>query len=193
MAEYLLIMLGAALVNNAVLAKFLGLCPFMGASGRVESAVGLGLATGLVLTLACTLAWLAQTYILVPLDAPALRTLVYIFVIAVSVQATELILRRVSPLLFRVLGIYVPLITTNCAVLGVALMATRTEFDLLSAALFGLASAAGFMLVLVLFAALRTRVVEAAVPGLLRGAPIALVTAGMMSLAFLGLRGFAGL
>jgi len=186
-------MLGAALVNNVVLAKFLGLCPFMGVSGKVESAAGLGLATALVLTIACTLASLADTHLLRPLQAPGLRTLVYILVIAVSVQATEMLLRRFSPLLFRVLGIYVPLITTNCAVLGVALLATQQDMDLPTAAWFGFSSAMGFMLVLVVFAALRERVVETAVPLALRGAPIALVSAGMMSLAFLGLRGFSGL
>ncbi|MEM7407170.1 MAG: electron transport complex subunit RsxA [Pseudomonadota bacterium] len=193
MSEALLLIIGAALVNNVVLAHFLGLCPFMGVSNRLSASVGLGAATALVLSIACALAWLAHHYLLVPLDAHGLRTLVFILVIAVAVQATELLMRRFAPLLFRVLGIYVPLITTNCAVLGVALMTTQRELDFLSAVLVGLGTALGFTLVLVLFAALRERVSDEALPALMRGAPVAFLSAGMMSLAFMGLRGLGGL
>ena len=188
--DYWLLILGAALVNNVVLAKFLGLCPFMGVSGRIEGALGLGLATTLVLTLASSLAWLAEYFVLRPLDAPALRTLTYIFIIAVAVQSTELLMRRFTPLLHQWLGIYVPLITTNCAVLGTALLSSREELTLFGAALFGFASASGFMLVLLMFAALRARIVEQEVPLSWRGTPIALVSAGIMALAFMGLSGF---
>ena len=188
--DYLLLIVGAALVNNVVLTKFLGLCPFMGVSGRVEGAFGLGLATALVLTLASSLAWLAEHYLLRPLDAPALRTLTYIFIIAVAVQATEILMRRFTPLLHQTLGIYVPLITTNCAVLGTALLSSNEDLTLPGAALFGFASACGFMLVLVMFAALRARIVEEDVPACWRGAPIALVSAGIMAMAFMGFSGF---
>ena len=189
MGEYALIIIGAAFVNNVVLAKFLGLCPFVGVSNRLQSAAGLGGATAMVLTLACVLAWVAEHWVLRPLEAPALRSVIYIFIIAVAVQATELALRRFSPVLYRVLGMYVPLITTNCAVLGVALMSAHAELTLLQAAVFGLASAAGFTLVLLMFAAMRERIVDTHVPALFRGVPIALISAGIMSLAFLGLRG----
>ena len=192
MGEYALIVLGAAFVNNVVLAKFLGLCPFMGVSNRLQSSMGLGAATAFVLTTACVLTWMAEHWLLRPFGLPALRTVVYIFIIAVAVQATELVLRRFSPLLYRLLGIYVPLITTNCAVLGVALMSAYEDLSLLGAAVFGFASAVGFTLVLVMFAAMRERIVDAHVPELLRGVPIALVSAGIMSLAFLGLRGIGG-
>ena len=188
--DYWLLIVGAALVNNVVLAKFLGLCPFMGVSGRIEGALGLGLATTLVLTFASSLAWLTEHFVLQPLEAPALRTLTYISIIAVAVQATELLMRRFAPLLHRWLGIYVPLITTNCAVLGTALLSSQEELTLFGAALFGFASACGFMLVLVMFAALRARIVDDAVPGSWRGTPIALVSAGIMALAFMGLSGF---
>lgn len=181
---------GAALVNNFVLAKFLGLCPFMGVSKNLDTAYGMALATGFVLTLSSLLAWMVHHWLLLPLGLEHLRTLSFILVIASLVQFTEQLMRARSPLLYRTLGIFLPLITTNCAVLGVALLNVQAEHDLLHAIVSGLGAAAGFGLVLVLFAAMRERLEASPVPAALRGTPIALVSAGLMALAFMG---FAGL
>jgi len=190
MKEYLLILVGTVLVNNFVLVRFLGLCPFMGASRKLETAVGMGLATAFVLTLSSVCAYLVNRYLLVPLDLEYLRIIAFILVIAGVVQFTELALRYTSPLLYRVLGIFLPLITSNCAVLGVALLNVQANHGVMGSALHGLGAALGFCLVLVLFAALRERIQAADVPPHFQGAPIALITAGLMSLAFMG---FAGL
>jgi electron transport complex protein RnfA len=178
--DILLILVGAVLVNNFVLVKFLGLCPFMGVSRQLDAAVGMALATGFVLTLAAGLSWALQHWLLEPLGIGDLRTPAFILVIAATVQFTELLLHRQSPRLYQVLGIYLPLITTNCAVLGVALLNVQA---------FGFGAAVGFGLVLVLFAALRERLESAEVPAAFKGAPIALVTAGLMALAFAGFTG----
>ena len=180
---------GAALVNNFVLAKFLGLCPFMGVSRNLDTAYGMALATGFVLTLSSMLAWMVHHWLLVPLDLGHLRTLGFILVIASVVQFTEQLMRARSPLLYRTLGIFLPLITTNCAVLGVALLNVQAEHDLLHAILAGFGAAAGFGLVLVMFAAMRERLEASPVPAALRGAPIALISAGLMALAFMGFAG----
>ncbi len=189
MSDFALILLGAVLVNNFVLAKFLGLCPFMGVSKRLDSAYGMALATGFVLTLSAALAWVVQHGLLAPLGLAHLRTLSFILVIAAVVQFTESVLHARSPLLYRVLGIYLPLITTNCAVLGVALLNVQGERSFAEAVVFGFGAALGFGLVLVLFAAMRERLEAAPVPASFRGAPIGLVTAGLMALAFLGFAG----
>lgn len=189
MVEYILLVIGTALINNFVLVKFLGLCPFMGVSKKVESAIGMGMATTFVLTLASLSAYLVETYILAPLNAQFLRTLVFILVIAVIVQLTEMIVHKTSPTLYRVLGIYLPLITTNCAVLGVALLNVNLSNNLVASVLYGFGAAAGFSLVLVLFSALRERLANADVPKAFQGASIALITAGLMSLAFMGFTG----
>ena len=193
MTDLFLIIVATVLVNNFVLVKFLGLCPFMGVSTRVEPAAGMALATGFVLTLSATVSYLAETRILVPLGLEYLRTLTFILVIACMVQFTEIMVRRLSPLLHRVLGIYLPLITTNCAVLGVALLNTRQAESFVHSVVYGLGAAAGFALVLILFAEIRERLATAPVPAAFRGAAIGLVTAGIMSLAFMGFAGFAGL
>ncbi|WP_405241464.1 electron transport complex subunit RsxA [Lentisalinibacter salinarum] len=193
MTDLLLIIVATVLVNNFVLVKFLGLCPFMGVSTRVEPAAGMALATGFVLTLSSAVSYLAETWILVPSGLEYLRTLAFILVIACMVQFTEIMVRRLSPLLHRVLGIYLPLITTNCAVLGVALLNTRQAESFAQSVAYGLGAAAGFALVLVLFAEIRGRLATAPVPAAFRGAAIGLVTAGIMSLAFMGFSGFAGL
>lgn len=193
MTDLFLIIVATVLVNNFVLVKFLGLCPFMGVSTRVEPAAGMALATGFVLTLSATVSYLAETRILVPLGLEYLRTLTFILVIACMVQFTEIMVRRLSPLLHRVLGIYLPLITTNCAVLGVALLNTRQAESFVQSVVYGLGAAAGFALVLILFAEIRARLATAPVPAAFRGAAIGLVTAGIMSLAFMGFAGFAGL
>jgi len=190
MPELALTLLGAVLVNNFVLAKFLGLCPFMGVSRRLDSAYGMALATGFVLTLSAALAWVVQNWLLAPLGLDHLRTLSFILVIAAVVQFTESVMHARSPVLYRVLGIFLPLITTNCAVLGVALLNVQGERSFFDAVVFGFGAALGFGLVLILFAAMRERIDAAPVPASFRGAPIGLITAGLMALAFLGFAGF---
>jgi electron transport complex protein RnfA len=190
MESLTLTFLGAALVNNFVLAKFLGLCPFMGVSKNLDTAYGMALATGFVLTLSAFLAWMIHHWLLVPLGLDHLRTLSFILVIASVVQFTEQLMRARSPLLYRTLGIFLPLITTNCAVLGVALLNVQAERDLLHAILAGFGAAVGFGLVLVLFAAMRERLEASPVPAALRGTPIALISAALMAMAFMGFAGF---
>ncbi|MES9930716.1 MAG: electron transport complex subunit RsxA [Candidatus Thiodiazotropha sp. 6PDIVS] len=188
--DYILIILSTALVNNVVLVKFLGLCPLMGVSNKLDSALGMGFATTFVLTLAAFASWLLEHFVLQPLDLGFLRILTFILVIAVVVQFTEMVVRKTSPALYQVLGIFLPLITTNCAVLGVALLNVQQENSFLESLLYGFGSALGFTLVLVMFAGLRERLALANVPQVFSGAPIAYVVAGLMSLAFMG---FAGL
>jgi len=190
MTEYALILVSTVLVNNFVLVKFLGLCPFMGVSKKLETATGMGLATTFVLTLSAVCSWLVNAYLLVPLGIEYLRTIAFILVIAVVVQFTETVMHKTSPVLYQVLGIFLPLITTNCAVLGVALLNLQEKRGFLEATLYGFGAAVGFSLVLILFAAMRERVAVANVPQPFQGSAIALITAGLMSLAFMG---FAGL
>jgi electron transport complex protein RnfA len=189
MDEVALLLVGAVFVNNFVLVKFLGLCPFMGVSGKLDAAYGMALATGFVLTLSSALAWMVQHWLLAPLGLEHLRTLGFILVIAAVVQFTEIVMNRQSPRLYRVLGLYLPLITTNCAVLGVALLNVQARHSLFEAVLYGFGAALGFGLVLILFSAMRERLETADVPAAWRGTPIALVTAGLMSLAFMGFSG----
>lgn len=189
MTEYLLLFVGTVLVNNFVLVKFLGLCPFMGVSKKLETAIGMGMATTFVITLASICAWLANHLILLPLNLIYLRTLVYILVIAVVVQFTEMMVRKTSPALYRLLGIFLPLITTNCAVLGVPLLSVNLNHRFLQAALFGFAASVGFSLVMVLFAGIRERLSVADIPAPFKGNAIALITAGLMALAFMGFSG----
>ncbi|RJQ46895.1 MAG: electron transport complex subunit RsxA [Gammaproteobacteria bacterium] len=189
MAEYALILVSTVLVNNFVLVKFLGLCPFMGVSRKLETSMGMALATTFVLTLSSICSYLVNEYLLQPLGIEYLRTIAFIVVIAAVVQFTEMVVHKTSPLLYQVLGIYLPLITTNCAVLGVALLNVQEQHGFLHSALFGFGAAAGFSLILILFAALRERILAADVPVAFRGPAIALVTAGLMSLAFMGFSG----
>ncbi|NVZ10653.1 electron transport complex subunit RsxA [Allochromatium humboldtianum] len=191
MGEYLLLILATALVNNVVLVKFLGLCPFMGVSGKLDSALGMGLATTFVLTLAAVAGWVLEHALLQPLGLGFLRILTFILVIAAVVQFTELAMRKISPTLYQVLGLYLPLITTNCAVLGVALLNVQEDHSFLQSALYGLGSALGFTLVMVIFAGMRERLALAQVPAAFSGAPIAFVAAGLLSLAFMGFAGLA--
>jgi electron transport complex protein RnfA len=190
MVDLGLILLGALLVNNFVLAQFLGLCPFMGTTGTRGTALPLSLATCFVLTLSAALCHLIYHGLLLPLGLEYLQIILFIVAIAAVVQFTELFIRNLSPVLHRVLGIYLPLITSNCAVLAVALLAVNARFDFIRAVVFALGAAAGFTLVLVLFAALRERIDHPDVPAAFRGAPLALVSAGIMSLAFSGFAGF---
>jgi len=189
MKEYLLILISTVFVNNFVLVKFLGLCPFMGVSRKLETATGMALATTFVLTLSSATSYLINEYLLVPLDLEYLRTITFILVIAVVVQFTEMYVHKTSPLLYQVLGIFLPLITTNCAVLGVALLNIQEKHSFMQSVVYGFGAAVGFSLVLILFAAMRERIAVADVPEAFRGPAIALVTAGLMSLAFMGFSG----
>ncbi len=191
MTEFFVILVGTVLVNNFVLARFLGLCPFLGVSRNLEAAAGMSLATAFVLTLSSATAYLLHQYVLVPLELEYLRTVGFILVIAASVQFTEIMVRRVSPLLHQVLGIYIPLIATNCAVLGVALLNIQQSKGFVESVVYGLGASGGFALVLVVFAAIRERLEVADVPAPFRGTAIALMTAGIMSLAFMGFSGMA--
>ncbi|GGB51417.1 electron transport complex subunit A [Oceanisphaera marina] len=193
MSEYLLLFVGTVLVNNFVLVKFLGLCPFMGVSGKLETAIGMGLATTFVLTLAAACSYLVNQYILLPLGLTYLRTLSFILVIAVVVQFTEMVVHKTSPTLYRLLGIFLPLITTNCAVLGVALLNINEQHNFMQSLVYGFGAALGFSLVLVLFAAMRERLAGADVPAPFKGAALAMITAGLMSLAFMGFTGLVKL
>lgn len=192
MTDYLLLFVGTVLVNNFVLVKFLAFVPLWRIQ-KLETAMGMGLATTFVMTLASICAWLIDTWILIPLDLIYLRTLAFILVIAVVVQFTEMVVRKTSPALYRLLGIFLPLITTNCAVLGVALLNINLGHHFLQSALYGFSAAVGFSLVMVLFAAIRERLAVADVPAPFRGNAIALITAGLMSLAFMGFSGLVKL
>ncbi|QUM80141.1 MULTISPECIES: electron transport complex subunit RsxA [unclassified Moritella] len=193
MTEYLLLLVSTVLVNNFVLVKFLGLCPFMGVSSKLESAIGMSFATTFVLTIAAMSSYLVETYILRPLGLEYLRTLSFILVIAVVVQFTEMVVHKTSPTLYRLLGIFLPLITTNCAVLGVALLNINEKHNFIESAVYGFGAAVGFSLVLILFAAMRERIAAANVPAPFKGTSIAMITAGLMSLAFMGFTGLVKL
>jgi H+/Na+-translocating ferredoxin:NAD+ oxidoreductase subunit A len=189
MQEIAVILLSAVLVNNFVLVQFLGLCPFMGVSNKLETAIGMSGATTFVLTLAAISSYLVNTWILLPLGLDYLKTISFILVIAVVVQFTKMFIEKTSPLLNRVLGVFLPLITTNCAVLGVALQNTAKERTFVESSLYGFGAAVGFSLVLILFAAMRERLAVADVPEPFKGPAIGLITAGLMSLAFMGFSG----
>jgi electron transport complex protein RnfA len=193
MGELLLIALGAALVNNFVLVQLLGVCPFIGGSQRVEGAIGMSLAMALVLTIAAGTTQLVDRYFLRPYELEYLRLFALLAVIGAAVGLVELAIRRFSPILQRVLGLYVPLVATNCAVLGVALINTAASRSFVAALFYGVGAAMGFGLALTLFAALRERVAQADTPLAFRGAPITFVTAGILSLAFMAFSGFARL
>ncbi|MBI1424528.1 MAG: electron transport complex subunit RsxA [Gammaproteobacteria bacterium] len=190
MKEYALILVSTILVNNFVLVKFLGLCPFMGVSRKLETAMGMALATTFVLTLSAVFSYLIETYLLAPFGLSYLRIIAFIVTIAAVVQLTEMIVHKTSPLLYQVLGIFLPLITTNCAVLGVALLNVQQAHNFVQSFLYGFGASIGFSLVLVLFAAMRERINVADVPMPFKGASVGLITAGLMSIAFMG---FAGL
>ncbi|WP_295989472.1 electron transport complex subunit RsxA [uncultured Alistipes sp.] len=187
--SYFAIVIGAVFVNNVVLAQFLGICPFLGVSSKVETSLGMGAAVTFVMAIASVVAWLLQTYLLVPFGIEYMQTIVFILVIAALVQMVEIILKKVSPALYQALGIFLPLITTNCAVLGVAILMIQKEFSLLQGVVYSVSSALGFALALVLFAGIRERLDFEEVPAAFRGVPIALVTAGILAMAFMGFSG----
>ncbi|WP_373298465.1 electron transport complex subunit RsxA [Cellvibrio zantedeschiae] len=187
--DFFLILLGTIFVNNFVLVQFLGLCPFMGVSNKLESAIGMGGATTFVMTLASVCTYLVDHWILSPLDLGYLRTIAFILVIAAVVQFVKMFMEKTSPLLYRVLGVFLPLITVNCAVLGVALLNTQKAHNFFESTLYGFGGALGFSIVLILFSAMRERLAAADVPLPFKGAAIGMITAGLMSLAFMGFTG----
>ena len=186
---YFAIVIGAIFVNNVVLAQFLGICPFLGVSSKVETSMGMGAAVTFVMALTALVAWSIQTYILDPFQIQYMQTIVFILVIAALVQMVEIMLKKLSPSLYQALGIFLPLITTNCAVLGVAILMIQKEFTLLQSVVYSVSTALGFALALVLFAGIRERLELEDVPESFRGTPIALVTAGILAMAFMGFSG----
>ena len=187
--EYLLICITAIFVNNIVLSQFLGICPFLGVSQRVNTALGMSAAVAFVMTLATVVTYLLQIYVLNPMDLAYLQTLAFILVIASLVQLVEIILKKVSPSLYQSLGVFLPLITTNCAILGVAILVIQRDYTFLESLVYAIASAIGFGLALVIFAGLREHLAMADVPKSMRGVAITLVTAGILALAFMGFSG----
>ena len=187
--SYFAIIIGAILVNTVVLAQFLGIGPFLGVSSKVETSLGMGAAVTFVMSLTAVVAWCIQTYVLVPLHIEYMQTIVFILVIAALVQMVEIILKKISPSLYQALGIFLPLITTNCAVLGVAILMIQKEFTLLQSVVYSAATAVGFALAMVLFAGIRERLEFEDVPAAMKGTPIALVTAALLAMAFLGFSG----
>jgi len=189
MTELFLILVSAIFVNNFVLARFLGICPFMGVSKKVETAIGMGMAVIFVMTVASVVTWCLQTYVLTPYGIDYLQTIVFILVIASLVQLVEMVVQKTSPALYQALGIFLPLITTNCAVLGLAVLNIQKDYTFLQAVVFAIGAGLGFTLALVLFAGLRERLAMAPIPKPFRGAAVAFVTAGLLSMAFMGFAG----
>lgn len=187
--EYFIIIIGAIFVNNIVLSQFLGICPFLGVSTRVSTSIGMGSAVTFVMAIASVVVYLLQYYVLVPLGIAYMQTIVFILVIAALVQMVEIIMKKISPSLYQALGIFLPLITTNCAVLGVAILLVQKQFNLGQSVVFAVATAVGFSLSLVLFAGLRERLDLEDVPKAMKGMPIALITAGILAMAFMGFSG----
>ncbi len=190
--EYLLIFISAIFVNNIVLAQFLGICPFLGVSKKIDTSLGMSAAVAFVMVLATLVTWLVQTYVLNPFGLEYLQTIAFILVIASLVQMVEIILKKVSPALYQALGIFLPLITTNCAVLGVAILVIQKDFNLAQSIVYALSTAIGFGLALTVFAGMREQLELASVPKGMRGMAIVLVSAGLLSLAFMGFSGVDG-
>lgn len=187
--EMFAIIIGAIFVNNVVLSQFLGICPFLGVSNKVDTSMGMGAAVTFVMAISALVAYLLQYYVLVPLGMEYMQTIVFILVIAALVQMVEIILKKISPSLYQALGIFLPLITTNCAVLGVAILMIQKEYNLLQSFAFSVATAIGFAMALVLFAGIRERLELDGVPAALKGTPIALITAAILAMAFMGFSG----
>lgn len=185
----LIILLSVILVNNMVLSKFLGICPFLGVSKKVETAMGMSLAVTFVMAIASVMSWLVQTFVLVPLKIEFMQTIAFILVIAGLVQFVEMVIKKTSPTLYQALGVYLPLITTNCAVLGVAILNIQNNFNLLETLVNGIGGGISFTLAIVLFAGVRERLETAPVPKALQGFPIAMIAASLFSIAFLGFQG----
>ena len=187
--SYFAIIIGAIFVNNVVLAQFLGICPFLGVSSKVDTSLGMGAAVTFVMALASIVAWSIQEFILVPLHIEYMQTIVFILVIAALVQMVEIVLKKVSPSLYQALGIFLPLITTNCAVLGVAILMIQKEFNLLQRFTYSVSTAVGFALALVIFAGIRERLELDDMPKAMQGIPISLIVAAILAMAFMGFSG----
>ena len=187
--EYFVIIIGSIFVSNIVLTQFLGICPFLGVSGKLSTSIGMGGAVLFVMAIATMVTWLIQHYVLTPLGLDFMQTIVFILVIAALVQMVEIMLKKISPSLFQALGVFLPLITTNCAVLGVAILTVQKDFNLLEGVVFAISNALGFTLAIVLFAGIREHLDLMEVPKQMRGVPVALVTAGILALAFMGFTG----
>lgn len=187
--EYFIIVISAIFVNNIILAQFLGVCPFMGVSHRVNTSIGMGAAVTFVMTISSIVVYLLQYYVLVPLGIGYMQTIVFILMIAALVQGVEIILRKVSPALYQALGVFLPLITTNCAVLGTAILLVQKEYNLVESVVYSASTAVGFTVALVLFAGIRERLELEEIPKAMKGIPIALVTAGILAMAFMGFTG----
>lgn len=191
MAEYISIIITAIFVNNIVFAQFLGICPFIGVSKKLSSATGMGMAVTFVMALATCVTWILQTYVLDPLGLRFMQTIVFILVIAALVQMLEIIMKKTAPALYSALGVFLPLITTNCAVLGVAILVVRNGMDLAQSLVYAVATAVGFTMALVIFAGIREQLSMTEVPRPMRGVPIALICAGLLALAFMGFSGIS--
>ena len=192
--KFLIIFIVAVFVNNVVLSQFLGICPFLGVSKKVSTATGMGAAVTFVLLLATMVTWLVQTYILVPLDLEFLQTIAFILVIATLVQMIEMIIKKISPALYQALGVFLPLITTNCCVLGVAILVIRKEFTYAESLVYAVSIGIGFLLAMVIFAGIREQLAKTgSTPRAMKGTPIALITAGILAMAFMGFSGLASL
>ena len=189
MLIYISIIVTAIFINNIVLAQFLGICPFLGVSGKTDSALGMGMAVTFVITLSTAVTWCLQTYVLNPLDLGFLQTILFILVIASLVQMLEIIIRKIAPSLYEALGVFLPLITTNCAVLGVAILVIQKEFSLLESIVYGFSTSIGFTLALLLFAGIREQLEVTPVPRAMKGVPLALIGAGILAMAFMGFSG----
>jgi len=186
---YFTIFIAAVFVNNIVLSQFLGICPFLGVSKKIETAVGMGGAVAFVLTLSTIITWLIQTYVLVPLNLEFLQTIMFILLIAGLVQLVEIVLKKISPGLYQALGVYLPLISTNCCILGVAILVIQKQFNLMESTVFAFSTAIGFSFALILFAGIREQLSHMNIPKAMQGTPVALVVAGLLSLAFMGFSG----
>ncbi len=187
--EYILIFIAAVFVNNIVLSQFLGICPFLGVSKKVETAAGMGAAVTFVLTIATIVTFLIQKYVLDPFGLGYMQTISFILVIASLVQMVEIMLKKVSPALYQALGVFLPLITTNCAILGVAIVVIQKDFNLLQSVVYAISTAIGFALAMVIFAGIRERLSLTLIPEGVKGTPIALITAGILAMAFMGFSG----
>ncbi len=189
LGELFALSIGAILIENFVLVKFLGICPFMGVSKKTETAFGMGMAVTFIMTLASAITWALNTFVLIPFELDYLQTIAFILVIASLVQFVEMVLQKIMPSLYSALGIYLPLITTNCAVLGVALLNVQNQYNFLYSVVYGFSAAVGFMLAIVLFSAVRERLEHSNIPKAFKGYPIALIAAALLSIAFMGFQG----
>lgn len=193
MTYYLILFVFAVFVNNVVLSQFLGICPFLGVSKKVDTSLGMGAAVTFVLAIATTVTYLIQTYVLQPFDIGYMQTIAFILVIAALVQMVEIVLKKISPSLYQALGVFLPLITTNCCVLGVAIMVIQKEFNLLESVVYAISTAIGFTLAMVVFAGIREQLARTEIPVAFRGIPIALISAGILAMAFMGFSGIVRL